>query len=84
MSIVVDKQKTRQIAIQKKLWHNVLHGGRELFKKNGGAGGRVYRWSVVSRGYWAVDSRPSCGKRGLIMRATGEKAFEGRGHDPGM
>lgn len=48
------------------------------------AAGRVYRWMVVSRGYWADDSRPPCRKRGLIMMATGEKAFEGRGHDLGM
>lgn len=29
---------------------------------------------VVSSSYWAVDSRPPCGKQGVIMSATDEKA----------
>ena len=50
------------------------------------AGGRVYRWMVVSRGYRADDGRSSCGKLGviIIMSATDENAFEGRGLDPAM
>lgn len=30
---------------------------------------------LVSRGYWADDSGPSCGKRGVVMSATDENAF---------
>lgn len=48
------------------------------------AGGRVYRWMVVSTGHLAVDSRFSCDKRAPIVSATGGKAFEGRGHDQSM
>lgn len=38
------------------------------------AGGNVCGWKVVSRGYWADDSESSCGKRSLVMRATGERS----------
>lgn len=39
---------------------------------------------VVSSGYWVDDGRLSCGKPGLIMSATDEKAFEDRGRDLAM
>lgn len=39
------------------------------------AGGNVYGWKVVSRGYWADGSESSCGKRSPVMMATGGKCF---------
>lgn len=53
-------------------------------KSERSAGERVCRWMVVNRGYWADDSRPSCGKQRLIISATDQKAFEEMGHDPAM
>lgn len=48
------------------------------------AGGGWYRWTVVSRGHLAVDSGLSCGKTAPVVKPTGGKAFEGRGHGLSM